>query len=60
MQRAQALNPANVTHWYEELVQKYIVEKNIDLELIYGMNESGFPPSHQGTEQVIGAIEHMI
>lgn len=55
MQRAQALNPTNVKHWYEDIVQRHIVDKGIDPELIYAMDESGFPPSHQGTERVVGA-----
>lgn len=52
-QRAQSLNPENVKHWFE-LVRQEIIEKGIRPENIYGMDESGFPPSNQGTSRVIG------
>lgn len=52
-QRAQSLNPENVKHWFE-LVRREIIEKGIRPENIYGMDESGFPPSNQGTSRVIG------
>lgn len=52
-QRAQSLNPENVTHWFS-IVKSEIVDKAIQPENIYGMDESGFPPSNQGTTRVVG------
>ena len=53
MQRARALNPEVVDAWFD-LVKKWIVNQGIRKEEIYGMDESGFPPSGQGTERVVG------
>ena len=52
-QRAQSLNETNVKHWYEVL-KREVVDKGIQPENIYGMDESGFPPSNQGTSCVVG------
>lgn len=52
-QRAQSLNPENVRHWFD-LVKREVIDKGIRPENIYGMDESGFPPSNQGTSRVIG------
>ena len=46
-QRAESLNPAAVKHWFD-LVEKEIVQRGIWPTDIYGMDESGFPPSDQG------------
>lgn len=51
--RARAVNPDIVKHWFE-LVKEHIPDKNIKPHNIYGMDESGFPPSNQGRECVIG------
>jgi len=56
MQRAQALNPAAVKHWFN-LVEELIVKAGIRKENIYGMDESGFPAGEQGKQRVIGARE---
>src|SRR6267154_3049685 len=42
MQRAQALNPEAVKHWFD-LVEELIVKTEIRRENIYGMDKSGFP-----------------
>jgi Tc5 transposase DNA-binding domain len=52
-QRAQSLNPAAVEAWFG-LVKEFVADKNIRKEDIYGMDESGFPPSDQGTQRVLG------
>lgn len=52
-QRAQSLNPEAVKHWFK-LVKREIVDPQILPENIYGMDESGFPPSNQGTSRVVG------
>jgi hypothetical protein len=52
-QRGRALNPTNVKLWFN-LVKGHIVDKNILPHNIYGMDESGFPPSDQGTQRVVG------
>jgi hypothetical protein len=54
MQRAQSLNPAAVNHWFD-LVEEVVVKTGISKENIYGMDESGFPPSDQGKQRVVGA-----
>jgi hypothetical protein len=53
-QRARALNPTVVNHWYE-LVDKTFTEHDIQPENVYGMDESGFPPGNQGKQRVVGA-----
>ena len=53
MQRARALNPEVVDTWFD-LVERWVVNQGIKKEDIYGMDESGFPPSGQGTERVVG------
>ena len=52
-QRAKCLNPEAVASWYD-LLEEELVKKGIRKEDIYGMDESGFPPSDQGTQRVIG------
>ncbi|PCH39792.1 hypothetical protein WOLCODRAFT_67143 [Wolfiporia cocos MD-104 SS10] len=37
------------------MVKKWIVDKGIQMEDIYGMDESSFPPSSQGRTRVLGA-----
>lgn len=54
MQRAQALNPEAVKHWFD-LVEELVVNTGIKKEDIYGMDESGFPPADQGKSKVVGA-----
>ena len=52
-QWGKALNPTNVKLWFD-LVKENIVDKEILPHNIYGMDESGFLPSDQGTQHVIG------
>jgi hypothetical protein len=52
-QRARALNPETKKKWFE-LVDEFIVKAGVSPENIYGMDESGFPPSDQGVRRVIG------
>lgn len=52
-QRAKALNPESVKAWFD-LVEEQIVKCGIKPHNIYGMDESGFPPSNQGTQRVVG------
>jgi hypothetical protein len=42
-----------VKHWFL-LVKEFIHDKDIKAHNVYGMDESGFPPSNQGWEKVIG------
>ncbi|KAF8511549.1 hypothetical protein BU17DRAFT_54561, partial [Hysterangium stoloniferum] len=37
-----------------KLVEELIVKRGVKKENIYGMDESGFPPSNQGTQCVVG------
>lgn len=53
-QRARALNPEAVKHWFS-LVKQWIVDNGILPKNIYGMDESGFPPALQGRQRVVGA-----
>jgi hypothetical protein len=52
-QRARALNPTVIRHFYHELVRKRVVEAGILPENMYGMDESGFQPSNKGRQRVI-------
>ena len=52
-QKGQALNPINVKLWFD-MVKEHIVDAEILPRNIYGMDESGFPPSNQSTQCVIG------
>lgn len=52
-QRAKGLNPPMVREYFD-IVEKTLVESNVQHENMYGMDESGFPPSDQGSQQVIG------
>ena len=52
-QRAKSLNPVNVAHWFKVLKSE-VIDKMVQPENIYGMDESGFPPSDQGTSRVLG------
>ena len=52
-ERARSLNKEAVKHWFD-LVYKMLVEKGIKKHNIYGMDESGFPPSDQGRTRVVG------
>ena len=37
-----------------DLVEEFVIKAGIWPEDIYGMDESGFPPSDQGTRRVVG------
>jgi Tc5 transposase DNA-binding domain len=52
-ERAKCLNKEAVQHWFE-LVEERLVKRGIKKHNIYRMDESGFPPSHQGMERVVG------
>ena len=52
-QRARALNPDTTKQWFD-LVEEFIIKAEISPENIYGMDESGFPPSDQGVSRVVG------
>lgn len=52
-ERARALNPEAVKAWFK-LVKEMVVDRGIKEHNIYGMDESGFPPSNQGTQRVVG------
>ena len=47
MKWAQALNPEAVSHWFNDVVRKHMVDKEtrvpIAPKLIFGMDKSGFP-----------------
>jgi hypothetical protein len=51
-QRAQAMNPEAKKQWFE-LLEQFVVKTGITPENLYGMDESGCPPSDQGTERVV-------
>ena len=55
MQRAQALNPTNVDHWFHGLVKPYLYDNPVLPRNMYGMDEAGFPESDQGSHRVVGA-----
>ncbi|GBE85902.1 DDE-domain-containing protein [Sparassis crispa] len=53
-QRAQAMNPEAKKKWFE-LVEKFVVQQGIRPEDLYAMDETGCPPSDQGTSCMVGA-----
>lgn len=53
MQRAQSLNPEAVAAWFD-LVEKFVVKAGVLPELVFGMDESGFPTGIQGRQRVVG------
>jgi len=55
-QRAQALNPEVVQKWFK-LVKERVALAGIRPQDIYGMDESGFPPSDPGIQHVLGRRE---
>ena len=54
MQRAQSMNPEAKKRWFE-LLKEFVVNTGIRPEDLYGMDETGCPPSNQGTEHVCGS-----
>jgi hypothetical protein len=52
-QRARALKPAAVAHWFD-LVKEHIANPDICPEDVYGMYESRFALGDQGSQRVIG------
>lgn len=52
-ERARSLNGESVKEWFK-LVEELVVKRGIKADNIYGMDESGFPPSNQGTQRVVG------
>jgi hypothetical protein len=54
-QRANALNPATTHHWFYNIIKPNIVDKDVPPELLFGMDESGFPQANTGRQRVIGA-----
>ena len=52
-QWACALNPETKKRWFE-LVEEFVVKTGVRVEDLYAMDESGCPPSDQGTERVVG------
>jgi hypothetical protein len=47
------MNPEAKKHWFQ-LVEEFIVKLGIPPENLYVMDETGCPPSNQGTECVVG------
>jgi hypothetical protein len=52
-QRARAMNPEAKKKWFE-LLEKFVIDAGILPENLYAMDETGCPPSNQGTERVVG------
>src|SRR5580698_9014771 len=51
-QRAGAMNPEAKKKWFE-LVEEFVVKLGIAPGNLYAMDETGCPPSDQGTERVV-------
>jgi hypothetical protein len=47
------MNPEAKKKWFE-LLEKFIIQAGIRPEDLYAMDETGCPPSDQGTERVVG------
>jgi hypothetical protein len=54
IQRAQSMNPKAQKKWFE-LLEEFVVKAEIRPEDLYGMDETRWPPSDQGTECICGA-----
>ena len=52
-QRARAMNPEAKKAWFD-LLENFVVKAGIRREDLYGMDETGCPPSDQGTQRVVG------
>jgi hypothetical protein len=52
-QRARAMNPEAKKRWFQ-LLEEFVVKASVLPENLYAMDESGCPPSDQGTERVVG------
>jgi hypothetical protein len=52
-QRARAMNPEAKQAWFK-LLEEFVVKAGIQSKDLYGMDETGCPPSNQGTQRVIG------
>ena len=48
------MNPEAKKKWFE-LLEKFVVKVGIQPDDLYGMDETGCPPSDQGTEHVCGS-----
>jgi hypothetical protein len=53
-QRAGAMNPEAKKKWFE-LVEEFVVKLGIAPGNLYAMDETGCPPSDQGTERVVSS-----
>ncbi|KLO18966.1 hypothetical protein SCHPADRAFT_818923 [Schizopora paradoxa] len=58
-QCAKGLNSKAVKDWFR-IVKEQIVDAGVKPENIYRMDESGFPPSNQGTQRVVGCAGNKI
>ena len=63
-QRARALNPDIIRHWYQQVLKPHVVEREDGKEVLdadlYGMDEIGCPlteSTDQGTKRVVGCRE---
>lgn len=52
-QRGQSMNPEAKEKWFE-LLEEFVVKAGISPEDLYGMDETGCPPSDQGTKRICG------
>ena len=50
-QRAQSMNLEAKKKWFE-LLEKFVVKAGIRPDDLYGMDETGCPPSDQGTQHI--------
>lgn len=51
----QSLNPIAIDDWFNILYRE-LVEKGVLPENTYAIDESGFPPSCEGTKRVVGTV----
>ena len=54
MQRACAINPEAKKKWFE-LLDEFLAKAGVAPGNIYAMDETGCPPSDQGTERVVSS-----
>lgn len=52
-QRAKCMNPSAVEGWFD-LLEEYVVKEEVEPKNILAMDETGFIPSNEDSEQVVG------
>jgi hypothetical protein len=55
MQRAQSLNPMAKEHWFNHILKPLVIDKNVEPEMQFAIDETAVIDGNQGRERVVGA-----